>query len=107
MFLLNAFCLILIQEVYRMKTRGFGIEIGTEMGVKSGVNWGQKRPETPDFGKKADFEVLETSRFGPQKVLFIFMRIFLENQNPSKSLLKCNSSCERNLRGDCGQDPPC
>ena len=77
------------------------------MRVRNGGNWGQKGSETPDFGEKADFGVLETSRFGPQKVLFIFMRSFLENQNPSKSLSNCNSSCERNLRGDCGRDPPC
>ena len=65
---------------------GFGIEIGIQMRVKTGAIWGQKGSKTPDFGEKADFGVLETFRFGPQKVLFIFMRSFLENQNPSKSL---------------------
>ena len=65
---------------------GFEIEIGVQTRVRNGGNRGQKGSKTRDLLKKADFGVLETSRFGPQKVLFIFMRSFLENQNPSKSL---------------------
>ena len=85
----------------------FGIKTGVQMRVKNGGLLGSKRVQNPRFLEKGRFWGFGDLSFWSAKVLFIFMRSFLENQNPSKSLSNCNSSCERNLRGDCDRDPPC